>query len=558
MERYIGHIIRSTEKKVEHFLKTQVLDPERPDYGMMAGEMLETKPTIYVMALADAVYCHPGSRFYHDEALLQAMNRAMDFVGRNQRDNGGLDYPSCNFNSAADTSFCFKRLIAGYRVLEQYEHEDAAEGVQILKEKYRTIMKRALNMICTGGFHTPNHRWGITAALTQGANLFGEDREFAAKLQKRAGQYLAEGIDGNEEGEYAERSTGNYNAVVNNSMMALYEETGDDRYLGYIARNLNMMMRYFDPDDTIFTQNSTRQDQGKADYPDKYFYQYLYMASMTEEEGAPYAQFHEEFDKAAHKIIRDNMMRGDLAPECLHIIMAHEKMQNYCFKGYGFLDTYRKYFEEAGVLRVKNEKYGYSILKGKSAFLFMKVKETPIFLKIGESIGSNRNFLADSMTVEDGRCVLESVINASYYQPFAEPPATNDWWKMDHSKREILVNSQLHTTVTVEELEDGLEVSVKTEGLDRVPIRVQVCVPTGAVLENTHFRLTAAKGEAMILKDGFVTIHHNDQVIELGPGFGSHAFHGHYSGEEVNDAGYTIYMNEYTPVEKKFCLRVSR
>ena len=49
------------------------------------------------------------------------MNLAMDFIGRWQRDNGALDYPTCNFNSAADTSFCFKRLIAAYRVLELYE-----------------------------------------------------------------------------------------------------------------------------------------------------------------------------------------------------------------------------------------------------------------------------------------------------------------------------------------------------------------------------------------------------------------------------------------------------
>ena len=45
------------------------------------------------------------------------MNLAMDFIGRWQRDNGALDYPTCNFNSAADTSFCFKRLIAAYRPL---------------------------------------------------------------------------------------------------------------------------------------------------------------------------------------------------------------------------------------------------------------------------------------------------------------------------------------------------------------------------------------------------------------------------------------------------------
>lgn len=555
MERYMGHIIRSTEKRVEHFLNTQVRDERRADYGAMESEMIEAKPVIYMLASAAAVYCHPDSRFYHREELLAAMNRAMDFVMRCQRDNGGFDYPSCNFNSAADTSFCFKRLIAGYRVMEGWETYSSAAGVSELKEKYMAVMKKSLNLICTGGFHTPNHRWGITAALMQGANLFAEDEEFAAKLLKRAGQYLAEGIDGSAEGEYAERSTGNYNAVVNNAMMAMYEESGDNVYLGYVARNLHMMLTYIDPDDTIFTQNSTRQDQGKADYPDKYFYQYLYMAAETAE-GGIYGGYHDEFDRAAHKIIHDNMERGDLAPECLHIIMGHEKMAAYHFAGYGFLDTYRKFYEEAGVLRVKKERYGYSVLKGKSAFLFLKAGTVPVYIKIGESIGSVRNFIPSSMEVRDGSCVLESVVSASYYLPFQEPPATSDWWKMDHGSRDILVNSQLTMQVVIKEEEDGLTFTVRTEGLDRVPIRVQVCIPTGAVLEHPCFRLTAGKGEDMILKDGYVEIHHDDRVLELGPGFGAHAFRGHYNGEERNDAGYTIMLNDYTPFERTFSVKI--
>ena len=51
--------------------------------------------------------------------------------------------------------------------------------------------------------------------------------------------------------------------------------------------------------------------------------------------------------------------------------MAHKAMYEHVFAGCGFLDTYRKYFRDAGVLRVKNERYGYSVLSGKSAFLYI-------------------------------------------------------------------------------------------------------------------------------------------------------------------------------------------
>lgn len=552
MERYLEHIVRSAEKRVEHFLNKQVKVPGRPDYGSLECEMVEVKPTIYVLASAVAVYCHPASKFHRDKRLLDAMELAMDFVGRNQRADGALDYPSCNFHSAADTSFCFKRLIAAYRVLDRF---GGAETKQ-LREKYLSVMKKALNMIRTGGFHTPNHRWGITAALMQGAGLFAGEPELAGCLKMRAQQYLAEGIDGSPEGEYAERSTGNYNAVVNNAMMALYEETGDENYLGYAARNLHMMLTYIDPDDTIFTQNSTRQDQGKSDYMDKYFYQYLYLAARTLNPDSPYAVFHEEFDAAAHKIIKDNKERGDLAPECLHIIMAHEVMEQYRFRGYGFLDEYRKFYQDAGVLRVKTPAYGYSILRGKSAFLFLKVKETPVYVKIGESIGSSRNFIPETMELRNGECILTSRLCASYYEPFDQAPETSDWWKMDHSRRRILINSELKTVVSVREQEDGLELDVHTEGLDRVPVRIQVCIPSGSALDHEAFSLTAERGESMILKSGTVRICHKDQVLEAGPGIGEHAFNGHYNGEEWNDSGYTVLMNAYTPFDHTFQLKI--
>ena len=48
-------------------------------------------------------------------------------------------------------------------------------------------------------------------------DLLGKEtsvEELTEKLKARAGQYLAEGIDGDEDGEYAERSTGNYKKPI--------------------------------------------------------------------------------------------------------------------------------------------------------------------------------------------------------------------------------------------------------------------------------------------------------------------------------------------------------
>lgn len=555
MNRYIEYMIHSEEKRVDEMLVKQVKDPKDLCYGLMKGDVIEAKPTIYMMATALALYFNSKSRYYKSERLMDALQLAADGVARVQRQGGYLDYPCCNFFSAPDTGFCYKRLNDGYRLMVKYA--DVAD-TSLLQQKYLMIMKRAAAAIRDGGFHTPNHRWGICAALMQAAQLFADDAEFSKSLMDRTVLYLQEGIDGNSEGEYAERSTGNYNAVVNNAMMALYQCTKDTDYLGYVERNLNMMLYYVEPDDTIFTQNSTRQDQGKKMYMTKYFYQYLYLLAYNETEGfltLPQEE-RELFDGVAHAIIKDSMERGEEAPNCLHILMIHDRMLDYTFRGYGYLKTYRKYFREAGVLRVKKENYGYTVMKGKSAFLYFNTKGLEAYLKIGESYCAIRNFIPDQMEVGEGKTVLSYTANGWYYLPWKEKPATSDWWQMDHSKRDLMITSDLRTVVTLTELEDGLEISVETDGLDRLPLRMELCVPADVTLENDHFCLETAAGKSMVLSDDYVTMTKGLHTIEFGPGACEHHFKGHYSGEEVNADGYTIYCNTYTPTKKVYTLKV--
>ncbi len=542
MDRYIGKLLLSAEKRVTDFVQNQVKDPGRRDYGGLKTPIIDVKPTVYVMTTAVSVYLNKDSSYYQDAKLLEVMNRALDFIALCQREDGTFDYPTCNFKSAPDTSFCFKRMIAAYRLLQKYD----MESTKVLKEKYHSLLCRALEGIRRGGFHTPNHRWAICAALLQGANLLAGE-PVAEKYHARAMEYLAEGIDGDEDGQYAERSTGGYNAVVNNAMLAMYEETKDKTYLGFVERNLHMMLTYIDPDDTIFTQNSTRQDQGRTEYMDRYFYQYLYLTSL---------QFNSEFDAAAHKIIKDCTDRGGDAPDCLHYIMLNDRMRDYQFKGYGFMDKYRCFYPNPGVVRVKTPKFGYTLLKDNSAFLFLKIRETLIYVKIGESFCAVRNFIPKTLEVAEGEYTMSTRDKSWYYLPFKDYQGTSDWWKMDHTKRDLLQDSEVGITVTVKELEDGLQLNMKAEGLDLLPLRLCVCVPSGSILENEHFYLQAEKGSSMILRDGYLNLTHNQNHIQIGPGFGTHEFAGHYSGEDKNDMGYTIYMNDYTPYDKTIFIKV--
>lgn len=557
MKRYIDYLIRSEEHRVDEMLFLQIKDKNDLCYGLMRGDVIEAKPTIYMMATALALYLNSRSRYYKSEKLMEALQLAADGVARVQRKSGYIDYPCCNFFSAPDTSFCYKRLNDGYRLMKKYQ--DVADTT-ILQKKYLAIMRMAAEAIRDGGFHTPNHRWGICAALMQAAKLFADDTEFAKSLMDRTFLYLQEGIDGNSEGEYAERSTGNYNAVVNNAMMAMYQCSKDVKYLGYVERNLNMMMYYIEPNDMVFTQNSTRQDQGKEIFMDKYLYQYLYLLAYDGTDGfiklTP--EEHARFDGAAHQIIKGCAETGRQAPNCLHLLMIYDKTLDYTFENCGFLKTYHKLFKEAGVLRVKKENYSYTVMKNRSAFLYFNVNGLEAYLKIGESYCEIRNFVPDEMDVQEGKTVLSHTARGWYYLPWKEKQNTSDWWQMDHKKRDLMITSDLHTQVVITELADGLEISVDTDGLERLPLRMELCVPSQTTLENDHFCMETVAGKSMVLSDDYVTMTKGLTSIEFGPGACEHHFKGHYSGEEVNADGYTIYCNTYTPTKRVYTLKVKQ
>lgn len=557
MKRYIDYLIRSEEHRVDEMLFLQIKDKNDLCYGLMRGDVIEAKPTIYMMATALALYLNSRSRYYKSEKLMEALQLAADGVARVQRKSGYIDYPCCNFFSAPDTSFCYKRLNDGYRLMKKYQ--DVADTT-ILQKKYLAIMRIAAEAIRDGGFHTPNHRWGICAALMQAAKLFADDTEFAKSLMDRTVLYLQEGIDGNSEGEYAERSTGNYNAVVNNAMMAMYQCSKDVKYLGYVERNLNMMMYYIEPNDMVFTQNSTRQDQGKEIFMDKYLYQYLYLLAYDGTDGfiklTP--EEHARFDGAAHQIIKGCAETGRQAPNCLHLLMIYDKTLDYTFENCGFLKTYHKLFKEAGVLRVKKENYSYTVMKNRSAFLYFNVNGLEAYLKIGESYCEIRNFVPDEMDVQEGKTVLSHTARGWYYLPWKEKQNTSDWWQMDHKKRDLMITSDLHTQVVITELADGLEISVDTDGLERLPLRMELCVPSQTTLENDHFCMETVAGKSMVLSDDYVTMTKGLTSIEFGPGACEHHFKGHYSGEEVNADGYTIYCNTYTPTKRVYTLKVKQ
>ncbi|NLM10819.1 MAG: hypothetical protein GX213_08635 [Clostridiaceae bacterium] len=546
MKRYYKFIVESADRKIDYFTDNQVMNEDRPDYGSIKSAFIDVKMTVYIACTGVAAYLNPKSKHYNNELLLKRLSAAYDFVRRYQREDGSFDLASCNFKSAPDTAFIIKRLTYTYNLIKKY---DKQKNLTEIKNKLYNIIYSAANALITGGFHTPNHRWAIAAGLAACSNII-EDGNIAQRCINRMNEYFVEPVDCTDDGEYSERSSGNYNAVVNTAMIMLCEELNDKRFLEYVERNLNMMLLMFDADGSIFTENSLRQDKGKKEYPTKYFYQFLYMSQKSK-------NCADKFNAAAHKIIADAVENRDYSIDCLHLLMLYDWMADIELNKMEFPTEYSKYFPYSGLVRVRKQNITYSLIEKEKNFLFFQNNATRLGMKIGVSYFQHRNFIAEKIEHKENTYIMKFKADGWYYMPFKEKPETSDWWQMDNESRELYINSFTEIVVEVTDIPNGIEVRIKTNGIDRIPVRVEISLPVGGKLYSENFITETTGNGQMILKDGEVLFTKDNDELIISGGFASHEFiRGGYSEDSANDMSYILYMTDYTNFDHAITIKV--
>lgn len=417
MRKHYLRTLSDTEIRAEHALKTQNLQEGSPYYGavVMPNGVYMAKHTLYCLGYLAGCYCCPDSKYYHDETVLRRMLLALDYVDSQQHDNGLFDYITCNFFSAPDTAFCIGIILPAYRYLRGLDNR--TEGEAILMDRLGRIIHAGGRGLLEGGFHTPNHRWAIAALLAQCGKLFNEP-----DLTQAAFQYLNEGIDCNADGEYSEKSAGNYNGVNNQAMLFLAEALDDDSYEQHVIRNLRMMLTYWEPDDSIFTANSTRFDKDRLVYPDGYYFFYLYL-------GVKYSipEFIAMANYAFDIVFRKNL----LSPDYLTRFLLHPELAAYETDLCAAPTEYKAYYADSGIARVRRGRYTYTVMKDKSNFLWVHNGSIKLAVKIGGSFCEHRAFKAETMEMdENGAFHLHQTMRAGTICPSRKspPPRTGGRW----------------------------------------------------------------------------------------------------------------------------------
>ena len=542
MKAHYERVVRDTEKRVRHALRSQNLQPDSPYYGafVMPNGVYMQKHALYQIASLAAAYCNRDTAYYHDEAVLTSMLRGLDYVDSTQHENGLFDYITCNFFSAPDTAFCIGIILPAYQYLRKLT--DLTEGEKLLKTRLEKIIHAGGRGLLEGGFHTPNHRWAIAGLLAQCGKLFSEEDLTAAAFE-----YLKEGIDCNADGEYSEKSAGNYNGVNNHAMLLLADALEDDSYEQHVIRNLRMMLTYWEPDDSIFTANSTRFDKDRLVYPDGYYFFYLYLGS----------KYHiPEFLAMANYIFRIIFEKNLLSPDLLIEFMLHPELIGVESELCDTPVRYKAFYAESGIARVRRGGFSYTVMKDKSNFLYVHNGSIKLAVKIGGSFCEHRAFKAECMWEEDGAFHLRQVMRGWYYLPFEQPPATSDWWQMDNASRPKKWGPDMQIDVIVRDTEQGIDVDIRTSGVQGAPWRVELAFSGIDRISNEHLTMPVRGDEVLVLKNGFFTVSNGGSSMEVGPCFGYHHFtEGKEDSEEKTPGCATVYLTDYTEFRHVISIR---
>ncbi|CAH1220178.1 hypothetical protein [Paenibacillus sp. JJ-223] len=270
-------LVERNDKAVEKGLSRQVLDPDSRYYGGTIDPYTgvawvnHTTGTPTDMCYWGTALVNPASAYYRDEALLERLLLATEFVLRHQHEDGSISPGWTNYHSPPDTAF----VVVGYAQLYLVLQQQAWPPLQPVLHNMRLFLERTMPVMLTGGCHTPNHRWVLCAALGFLYRIFGQEEAL-----QRAGQWLAEGMDITPAGEWTERSNGIYSAVSDIMLIHAARLLSRPELLEPVRLNLRMMAYLVHPSGEIVTDYSGRQDLGQVHDLSPYYLSYAIMAKL--------------------------------------------------------------------------------------------------------------------------------------------------------------------------------------------------------------------------------------------------------------------------------------
>ena len=537
---YLERSVENAKKNAEFLLKYQITDPQSPDFGGYYNKgfgVVAENGGASAGTLIDLYFC-PQSRYYRDPAVLRCADGLVCHLRNHLHEDGTVDYFCCNFHSAPDTAFVVLALAKPALLIDAQTAEEKA-----FRDDLFETLRRMKEALLHEGFHTPNHRWVICAALSLIHRLMPDPRCLA-----RIGEYLAERIDCSEDGEYAERSAGGYNEINNRALLLLAENLQKPELLEHVRRNLNLMRAFIHSDCSIFTENSTCQDRGTAPYAEKYAYQYLLCG---------YALRDRELQAIGVLLLEDCIRNGRPFPLAVHDLRLYpEAFSELPEPADRSVFEVNRLVRGSGLLRLSRAGLNLWAVEKLPIFLFCRKNDIDFYIKGGINFFNCRHLLVENIhECPDGAYEMTYTGEGCYLQPFGEDQGTADWWQMDRGRRETSGHLSIAVTIRIIPADGGFDIDVRTEGCPGSTIRFEIGVKPNVLVRGEGYHIPAAAGGRLIAQRGMLELFDGADTVTVGPAFAANDIvTGLFGAVPPSEGRFNIFFNDVTNFERRFSI----
>ena len=545
-------LMKLSEGLTAVLLDAQVTDITSADFGDIIMEPKGfSEPLSLFIPLVNFVgaYYHPDSSYYKNPELIKRAVFFMDVMLAGMHEDGTMDLLETNFHDATATAFAITPLAYAYRLIQKDGMVTRLE--KTLSEKMMDFFIRGAEGMRKGGFHTPNHRWVMTAALSLMYGVLGNEI-----YKEEALKYINEGIDCDEEGEYTERSAAIYDIAVNESLITAAEELGSPELLEHVKRNIKKNFAFLEPDGTICTINSTRQDYSTRYFPLRHYWGALYLAHKFNDPF--FAYLAEELLKLMESMsqslagylftggkedVHNPIIQYLLKPELEKDIKTEKPEWNGEW-----------YFEKNGVVRWRKDNKSLTLVLGREVFLKYQAGKNALHMKIGTCFFGKGYFVPGKIYRYKDGFRLEEEKEAGYVRPLGKKPENADWKDLSLSGRDKVLQQKQKITVDVV-LKDKISLKVKIQGVEKVPLKIEMMLFAGGRLDTGSIFFEGNAGTHAILKKGTAAYTLGRDVITIEGGAFSHWFTSNMRGTApASKDGFTLYLTGFTPFEHEIFL----
>jgi len=509
----ITKLVAVNDAKIPVWLATQ---EKRADHrwvgGSIGGNGIHwVQGTTEMISTLCCGICAPGSSYFQSKELVEPLRLAVAYLLRAQHADGTIDLHTSNFASPPDTAFAIDRMYPVYRLFSD-------SGLRSLNEiavDLGTFIQRAAGAVAVGGIHTPNHRWVACAALAQ-ANAIEPHQAYV----DRADAWLAETIDIDPDGQYTEKSTLGYSAVIDRALITTAHLLDRPELYDPVRRNLEMMLYYVHADGEVVTEASSRQDKFTRGSRARYYLPYRTLA-LRDGDGRFAAVARDLERNHANQLIdlitflSEPAFGGELPPDS------------------PLPDTYAKVFSHSNLARIRRGRTSATILADNTTFFSLHKGAAALdAVRLASAFFGKGQFSSDSLTVEDGRYVLRQVLEGPYYQPLSpEQIAAGDHIRMapqgivTGNRAEFRATSnvqRLEVTVGITERDGIFMLDFLIAGTPDVPVTIELAFRHGGTLAGVE--PLGGSGTAFLLPSGTGRYSVGDDTIEFGPGNRDHTY----------------------------------